>query len=69
VDDIALGYYALPPREIQACLIPVYQFKGFVSTEHLEKYEFTKHVIAVNVTADHLKRIGGSITGTPGVIL
>lgn len=68
VDEIALGYYALPPREIQACLIPVYRFKGFVSTEYLERYEFTKHVIAVNVAADHLKKIGGSITEAPIVI-
>ena len=68
VDKIDLGYYALPPREMQACLFPVYQFKGSVSTEHLERYEFTKHVIAVRVTADHLKKIGGSITGAPVVI-
>ena len=68
VDDIALGHYALPPREMQAYLVPVYRFKGFVSTEHLERYEFAKHVIAVHVAADQLKRIGGMITGAPAVI-
>jgi hypothetical protein len=68
VDDIAVGYYTLPPREIQACLIPVYRFKGSVSTQHLERYEFTKHVIAVEITADLLKLTGGGITGSPPVI-
>lgn len=68
VDEIALGYYALSPREVQAGLIPVYRFKGFVSTEHLKRYDFIKHVIAVEVTADLLKKTGATITGAPLVI-
>lgn len=62
VDEVALGYYTLPPREIQACLIPVYRFKGYVSTEQLERYDFAKHVIAVDVSPDLLKRTGMTIT-------
>lgn len=68
VDDIAFGFYALPPREVQACLIPVYRFKGYVATEHLERYDFVKYVIAVEVTADLLKKTGAGITGSPLVI-
>lgn len=64
VDEISLGYYALPPREVQACLIPVYRFKGFVSTERLERYDFAMHVIAVDLTADLLKKTGIAVTGS-----
>jgi hypothetical protein len=68
VAEITLGYYALPPRESQACLIPVYRFEGFVSTEHLERYDFAKHVTAVNVETDVLKKMGGTITAAPLII-
>jgi len=67
-NEISLGYYALPPREIQVCLIPVYRFKGFVSTKDFARYDFAKYVVAVDVEADTLKKIGGSITATPLVI-
>lgn len=68
VEEVTLGLYALPPRETQACLIPVYRFRGTVSTKHLDKYEFAKHVVAVKVTADLLKVAGGGITAATSVI-
>jgi hypothetical protein len=59
---MVLGYYALPPREVQGCLIPVYRFKGNVSTKYLERYAFTKHVVAVALSPDLLKKAGGVVT-------
>jgi hypothetical protein len=68
VDEVTLGFYSLPPMEVQPCLIPVYRFKGFVSTEHLKRYDFTKYVIAVELTADLLKKTGAGVTEVPLVI-
>lgn len=53
-----LGYFALPPREAQGFLVPVYAFDGTVSTPYLKRYDFTKYVVAVQVTREELKRAG-----------
>jgi hypothetical protein len=65
---IRLGYYALPPREVQGYLIPVYAFDGTVTTRQFERYDFTKHVVAVRVEPEEAKRIG-AIRGAPRAIL
>src|SRR4029453_4810931 len=50
-----LGYYALPPRETQGALIPVYAFDGIASTKELRRYEFTRYVVAVRYTPEEAK--------------
>jgi hypothetical protein len=55
-----LGYYALPPRESQGALIPVYAFDGTVSTRALERYEFTRYVVAVRFTPEDVKQVGAA---------
>src|SRR5205085_4851393 len=37
-----LGYYALPPREVQRISPPVFALDGTVSTPALERYDFTR---------------------------
>ncbi|MFW9995152.1 MAG: hypothetical protein ACFFD4_24155 [Candidatus Odinarchaeota archaeon] len=56
--NIRLGYYALPPREMQGYLIPVYEFEGAVSTPYLDRYNFTEYVLAVRISPVEVKRLG-----------
>jgi hypothetical protein len=42
-----LGYYSLPPRDRQDCLIPVYAFEGVCSTDALRDHHFVRYVQAV----------------------
>lgn len=63
IEDVSLGLYALPPREMQGYLIPVYRVRGMVSTKQVEKYEFTKHVVAVEFTPEMIKKAGAVATG------
>jgi len=46
-----LGYYALPPREVQRISPPVFALDGTVSTPALERYDFTRYVPAVRPAA------------------
>jgi len=54
--EIALGYYALPPRETQGVLLPVYAIRGNVSTRYLPEYKFRKFVPAIEYDGDEAKR-------------
>lgn len=56
VHRIQLGYYALPPREVQGYLVPVYAFNGTVSTEAFERYDFTRYVVAVDLNNEEVKQ-------------
>jgi hypothetical protein len=58
-----LGYYALPPRESQGALIPVYAFDGTVSTKAFERYDFTRYVVAVRYTPEEAKQVGAAFRG------
>lgn len=55
-----LGYYALPPRESQGALIPVYAFDGTVSTPELERYDFVRYVVGVRFTPEDAKQVGAA---------
>lgn len=55
--EIRLGYLALPPRELQRYLLPVYAFRGTVSTQALERYDHTRYVIAVDISPSEVKRL------------
>jgi len=68
VNEINLGYYALPPRETQFFLTPVFQFIGYVSTENYENYDFDNYVLALAAPADDLKKMGVPITEDSYVI-
>ena len=58
-----LGYYALPPRETQGALIPIYAFDGIASTKELRRYEFTRYVVAVRYTPEEAKQVGAAFRG------
>lgn len=51
-----LGYYALPARELQSALIPAYRFEGATHGPDGENYRFTRHVVAVALTREEVKR-------------
>ena len=56
-DEVRLGYLALPPRELQGYLFPVYAFRGTVSTPELERYDHTRYVVAVDIQPEQIKRL------------
>lgn len=58
IHDMNLNYFAMPPFEFQRFLIPVYTIRGTVSTKYLERYDFTTHIVAVNITPEKIKRAG-----------
>jgi hypothetical protein len=62
-----LGYYALPPREAQGALVPVYAFDGTASTRAFERYDFTRYVVAVPYTPEEAKEVGAAFRGAPPV--
>jgi hypothetical protein len=62
-----LGYYALPPRESQGALIPVYAFDGTLSTRAFERYDFTRYVVAVSYTPEDAKQVGAAFRGAAPV--
>lgn len=49
--DCQLGFYALPPREVQGIFVPVFALSGTVSTPALPRYDFMRYVPAVSVAA------------------
>jgi len=54
-DRAQLGYYAFPARERQGMLIPVYRFDGTVHGPEGERYEFSRHVVAVALSPEDAK--------------
>lgn len=65
VDNVQLAYYALPAREAQGYLVPVYAFSGTVTTPALDHYEFTKRVVAVSASPEDVKRLGAVFAEAP----
>jgi len=63
LENIELGYLTLPPLEVQRCLIPVYLFKGFVSTKLMPRYEFNIFVLAAKLPPELLKLSGAPDVG------
>jgi len=55
-EGVELGYFALPPREVQGLLIPVYRVRGLVVTKQLSEYRFVKHVVAIEHTDTEVKQ-------------
>jgi hypothetical protein len=47
IERWCLGYYALPPRESQDFLVPVYAFEGTITTDRLQGIRFVRYVQAV----------------------
>jgi hypothetical protein len=56
--SIILGYYAMSPTDFQRFLVPVYAIKGTVETKFLDPYNFTQHVVAVEMPLKEIKRRG-----------
>lgn len=54
-EEVRLGYLALPPREFQGYLLPVYACRGTVSTPELERWDHTRYVIAVDLPPSDAK--------------
>lgn len=49
--DCRIGFYALPPREVQHFLVPVFALSGTVATPALPRYDFMRYVPAVALPA------------------
>lgn len=56
--SIQFGYYAMPPGEFQRFLIPVYAVKGTVKTEFFDRDDFTRYVVAVDLSPEEIKKLG-----------
>jgi len=61
------GYYALPCMECQAFLGPVYQFSGTVTTPARKETPLLRHVIAVPLSTEEMKKVGGIFQEIPRV--
>lgn len=68
ISEMGYGYYALPPREIQNYLLPVYVFHGTVKTKALPSYEFTLYMVSVRYTENEIKDMGVDIDMTKSVV-
>lgn len=55
---IRFGYYAITPTDFQRYLIPVYAVDGTAKTEALERYDFTRYVVAIDLSAEEIKEAG-----------
>lgn len=63
-----LGYYSLPPRAPQDCLIPVYAFEGVCSTRALRDHHFVRYVQAVRAAVrEHEFPVDSVLRTTPTV--
>jgi hypothetical protein len=62
-----LGYYALPCMECQAFLGPVYRFSGAASAPARIETPFFRHVIAVSLSMEEMKNVGGIFQDIPRV--
>jgi hypothetical protein len=49
--DCQIGFYALPPREVQNICVPVFAVSGTVSTPALPRYDFMRYVPAISMAA------------------
>jgi hypothetical protein len=56
-EEVRLGYLALPPREVQGYLLPVYACRGTVSTPELPSWAHTRYVIAVDLPPSDAKHL------------
>jgi hypothetical protein len=56
VDRARLAYMAMPPRDVQGVLFPVYEMRGRVSTPKIERTPFRRYVVAIDYSADDLKK-------------
>ncbi|HLW33921.1 MAG TPA: hypothetical protein VKX40_16795 [Aequorivita sp.] len=68
ISEMEYGYYALPPREIQNYLLPVYIFHGTVTTKKLPSYEFTLYMVSVRYTDNEIKEMGVDIGMTKTIV-
>ncbi len=67
IESVDFGYFAMPPMDVQGHLLPVYVFRGVISTEALQRYEFTKHVIGVRLEVRQLKDSGITVSPVESV--
>jgi hypothetical protein len=58
VERARLAYMALPPRDTQGVLFPVYEMRGSVATDAFKKTPFRQYVIALDYSNEDLKKFG-----------
>jgi hypothetical protein len=61
IKDMQLGYYAMPPTDLQNFLIPVYKVTGTVITEVFPEYNFNHYIVAVKYSEADVKGMGVNI--------
>jgi len=67
VTEVRLGYFSMPPTEIQAALVPAYEVRGVLATEMHPHYEFVSYVAALEMDEASLK--GAQLTNAPSNVL
>ncbi|HEX8989618.1 MAG TPA: hypothetical protein VF816_16795 [Rhodocyclaceae bacterium] len=58
VERARLCYMAMPPRDVQRALFPVYEVRGRVATPQIEKSHFRRYIVAMDYSTDELKKYG-----------
>jgi hypothetical protein len=67
VTEVRLGYFSMPPTEIQAALVPAYEVRGVLATEMHPHYEFVSYVAALEMDEASLK--GAQLMNAPPNVL
>jgi regulatory protein YycI of two-component signal transduction system YycFG len=68
IKTIELGYFAMPPTDVQNYLIPVYRIRGTISTKELPKYDFDHYIVAIKYDESDVKSMGISIKGMKAMV-
>lgn len=68
IHSMELGYFALPPNDVQHFLIPVYRLRGSISTKQFPRYDFDHYVVAVRFEEEDVKTMGVSIKGVKAMV-
>ena len=66
VDRARLAYMALPPREVQGVMFPIYEMRGSVTTRDFKKMPFRRYVVAIDYSTEDLKKYGVANTHLGG---
>jgi hypothetical protein len=54
--SMTLGYFAMSPGEFQRIYIPVYALRAVARTRYLERHEFTRYVVAIDMKPEDVKQ-------------
>ena len=68
VTTARFGYLSIPPTEVMEALVPVVELRGTISTEMIERFEFTRFVLAAE-PQDRGRGRGKRVNDVPALVM